>query len=115
MKRQPMKFIMVAASLIPQHFKFEHEHELSALSDEELRQQLLEVEPDLAKAGITIDLEAKEVVALPPPLFVKTEVSDKPKGMNWRTHDRLRRLHEAAEMRSTIARKSRLAMMPALR
>lgn len=24
--KQPAKFIMVAASLIPQHFKFEHEH-----------------------------------------------------------------------------------------
>ena len=66
-RRSPARFIAVAASLVPKHFRFEHEHKLSALSDEELLQQLLEVEQDLAKAGITIDLEAKEVVVLPPP------------------------------------------------
>ena len=41
------------------------EHKLSGLSDAELQQRLLEAEEELAKAGITIDLEAKEVVALP--------------------------------------------------
>jgi hypothetical protein len=30
------------------------------------------------------------------------EFPDKPKGMHWRTYDRLRRLHEVAEERSTI-------------
>ena len=27
---------------------------------------------------------------------------DKPKGMHWRTYDRLRRLHDAAEQRSMV-------------
>ena len=49
----------------PQHFRIEHEHKLSGLSDAELQQRLLEAEEELAKAGITIDLKAKEVVALP--------------------------------------------------
>ncbi len=58
---------MVAASLIPQHFKVEHQHKLAGLSDEELQQKLIEAEEELAKAGLTIDLKAKEVVALPSP------------------------------------------------
>jgi hypothetical protein len=66
-EKQPAKFIMVAASLIPQHFKFEHEHKLAGLSDEELQQRLIEAEEELARAGLTIDLKAKEVVALPSP------------------------------------------------
>jgi len=46
-------------------FKFEHEQELAGLSDDELQRQLLEAQQELARAGITIDLEAKEVVVLP--------------------------------------------------
>jgi hypothetical protein len=40
-----------------------------------LQQKLIEAEEELAKAGLTIDLKAKEVVALPSPkqAFVKTE------------------------------------------
>jgi hypothetical protein len=30
------------------------------------------------------------------------EFPDKPKGMHWRTYDRLRRLHDVAEERSAI-------------
>ena len=30
------------------------------------------------------------------------EFPDKPKGMHWRTYDRLRRIHDVAEERSTI-------------
>jgi hypothetical protein len=30
------------------------------------------------------------------------EFPDKPKGMHWRTYDRLYRIHDAAEERSTI-------------
>jgi len=52
------------ASLIPQHFKLEHGHKLTNLSDEELQHQLLEAEQELVRAGITIDSEAKEVVVL---------------------------------------------------
>jgi hypothetical protein len=58
---------MVARSLIPQHFKFEHEHTLSGLNDAELQRRLIEAERELAAAGVTIDLEANEVVALPSP------------------------------------------------
>jgi uncharacterized protein DUF5681 len=64
---QPAKFILVAAHLIPQHFKVEHEHKLSMLSDAELRQNLLEAQEELKRAGITIDIEAEEVAALPAP------------------------------------------------
>jgi hypothetical protein len=66
-EKQPAKFIMVARSLIPQHFKFEHEHKLSGLSDAELQRRLIEAEREFAAAGVTIDLEANEVVALPSP------------------------------------------------
>jgi hypothetical protein len=62
---------MVAAHLIPQHFKFEHEHKLSTLSDEELQQRLLEAQEKLRKAGVTIELpdpEVAEVPALPSPV-----------------------------------------------
>src|SRR5262245_8316289 len=65
-KKNPTMFARVAASLIPQHLRFEHEVNLSALSDAELKTQLLEVKADLEKAGVTLDdLEAREVVALP--------------------------------------------------
>jgi hypothetical protein len=37
------------------------------LSDDELQRQTLEALEELARAGITIDLKAKEVVALPSP------------------------------------------------
>jgi hypothetical protein len=37
------------------------------LSDAELQQKLLEAKEELARAGITIDLEAEEVAALPAP------------------------------------------------
>jgi hypothetical protein len=65
--KNPTMFVRVAASLIPQHFKFDDEHKLAGLSDEELQRRLLESQEELAKVGITIDLEAKEVVVLPSP------------------------------------------------
>jgi hypothetical protein len=37
------------------------------LSDEELRQKVLEAKEELKRAGITIDLEAEELAALPAP------------------------------------------------
>jgi hypothetical protein len=33
-------------------------------------------------------------------------IPDKPKGMHWRTYERLRRVHDAAEERSTIGLRS---------
>jgi hypothetical protein len=52
---------------IPQHFKIEHEHKLSMLSGEELEQRLLEARAELQRAGLALELEAKEVAALPAP------------------------------------------------
>ena len=66
-RKRPDKFIMVMAHLIPQHFKVEHEHKLTGLTDAELQARLLEAQEEIRKAGLTIDLEAKEVVALPSP------------------------------------------------
>jgi hypothetical protein len=66
-RRSPARFIQVAASLIPQHFTLEHEHKLVGLSDDELHQRLIEAHKELAAAGITIDIEAEEVKALPAP------------------------------------------------
>ena len=66
-KKKHDKFIMVAAHLLPQHFKLEHEHKLTRLSDEELKQKVLEALEELARAGITIGLDATEIAALPAP------------------------------------------------
>jgi len=43
MLKQPAKFCALIAQLIPQHFKFEHEHTVMALSSEEVRLRLAEV------------------------------------------------------------------------
>ena len=52
---------------MPQHFKFEHEHTVAALSPEEVRLRLAEARGKLLDAGI--DLEALPVVeALPAPV-----------------------------------------------
>jgi ribosomal protein L29 len=42
---------MVAAHLIPQHFKVEHGHKLTMLSDEELQQKLAEAKAELERAA----------------------------------------------------------------
>ena len=66
MLKQPAKFCALIAALQPQHFKFEHEHTVMALSSEEVRLRLAEVRGKLLDAGI--DLEALPVVeALPAP------------------------------------------------
>jgi hypothetical protein len=49
--KNPTMFVRVAAMLIPQHFKVEHEHKLSMLSDAELRQRLLEAQEELKRAS----------------------------------------------------------------
>jgi hypothetical protein len=43
MLKQPTKFCALIADLMPQHFKFEREHALMALSAEELRLRLAEM------------------------------------------------------------------------
>jgi hypothetical protein len=64
--KQPAKFCALIAALQPQHFKFEHEHAVVALSPEEVRPRLAEARGKLLDAGI--DLEALPVVeALPAP------------------------------------------------
>jgi hypothetical protein len=78
MLKQPAKFCALIAQLIPQHFKFEHEHTVMALSSEEVRLRLAEVRGKLLDAGI--DLEALPVVeALPIEVWRRlTQASDHP-------------------------------------
>jgi hypothetical protein len=56
-RNSPARFIQVAAALIPQHFKFEHEHSIAGLSTEELRERLNEARARLLEAGVVIDAE----------------------------------------------------------
>jgi hypothetical protein len=66
MLKQPAKFCALIAALQPQHFKFEHEHAVVALSPDEVRARLAESRAKLLEAGV--DLEALPVVeALPAP------------------------------------------------
>ena len=58
--------VLSGIRVLPQHFKFEHEHTIVALSPEEVRMRLAEARGKLLDAGI--DLEALHVVeALPAP------------------------------------------------
>src|SRR5262245_4120519 len=52
--KNPAKFIMVAASLIPQHFKVEHEHKVSMLSDEQLQQKVLEAKEESRRGSASL-------------------------------------------------------------
>src|SRR5262245_6264781 len=64
MLKSPAKFLQLGVLLLPQHFKFEHEHTVAALSPEEVQLRLAEARRRLLDAGI--DLEALPVVeALP--------------------------------------------------
>src|SRR5262245_30328666 len=51
-RNSPARYIAVAAALIPQHFKVEHEHTVAGLSPEELRAKLLEIRGKLLDSGI---------------------------------------------------------------
>ena len=42
-RKSPARFIAVAASLIPQHFKLEHEHKVLHITEEEVERRLLEL------------------------------------------------------------------------
>ncbi len=42
-RKSPARFIAVAASLIPQHFKLEHEHKALHLTEEQVERRLLEL------------------------------------------------------------------------
>jgi hypothetical protein len=65
MLKSPAKFLQLVL-LLPQHFKFEHEHAVMARSSEEVRLRLAESRAKLLEAGV--DLEALPVVeALPAP------------------------------------------------
>src|SRR6478736_190559 len=64
--KDPARYLILMAQLIPQHFKHEVEHTLVGQSPEELRARLAESRGKLLDAGI--DLEALPVVeALPAP------------------------------------------------
>jgi hypothetical protein len=64
MLKSPAKFLQLGVLLLPQHFKFEHEHTVMALSSEEVRLRLAESRAKLLEAGI--DLEALPVVEVLP-------------------------------------------------
>ena len=49
--KQPAKFCALIAALQPQHFKFEHEHAVVALSPEEVRLRLAEARGKLLRRG----------------------------------------------------------------
>jgi len=51
MLKQPAKFCTLIAALQPQHFKFEHEHAVVALSPEEVRLRLAEARGKLLRRG----------------------------------------------------------------
>jgi hypothetical protein len=51
MLKEPAKFCGLLAQLIPQHFKFEHEHAVVALSPEEVHQRLAESRAKLSRGG----------------------------------------------------------------
>src|SRR5215831_4755894 len=50
-EQSPSKYCALIAALIPQHFKFEHEHTLM-LSEDELRARLLEVRQKLPDSDV---------------------------------------------------------------
>ena len=64
-RNSPARFIQVAAALIPQHFKFEHEHSIAGLSTEELRERLQEARARLIASGV--ELPGDAVPMLPKP------------------------------------------------
>ena len=41
--KEPSKFVQTIAALIPQHFKFEHEHKVLHLTEEQIERRLLEL------------------------------------------------------------------------
>src|SRR5262245_36101958 len=49
-RNSPARYIAVAAALIPQHFKFEHDHSIAGLSMEELRERLQETRVKLLES-----------------------------------------------------------------
>src|SRR5262245_1892040 len=65
-RNSPARYIAVAAALIPQHFKFEHEHTIAGLSLNELRVELQEAQTKLLDSGIDPELLGLERRALPP-------------------------------------------------
>jgi hypothetical protein len=64
--KDPARYLILMAQLIPQHFKHEVEHTIAGLSPEEVQLRLAESRAKLLEAGV--DLEALPVVeALPAP------------------------------------------------
>ena len=61
-RKTPARYIAVAAALIPQHFKVEHEHTLAGLSVAELREKLVEARQRLIASGVELPVIDGEVV-----------------------------------------------------
>jgi hypothetical protein len=41
--KEPSKFVQTIAALIPQHFKFEHEHSVVNLTEEQIEERIIEL------------------------------------------------------------------------
>src|SRR5947209_8096301 len=52
---EPSKFVQMVAGLIPQHFRFEHQHDVMHLTDEQVEQRIRELAASLVsdEAGAT--------------------------------------------------------------
>jgi hypothetical protein len=57
--REPSKFCTMVAALIPQHFKFEHEHSLALLTEEQIEERIIELSASL---GLSNGATAPKVI-----------------------------------------------------
>jgi len=61
--KDPARYLILMAQLIPQHFKHEVEHTIAGLSPEDVQQRLVESRAKLLDSGVDLDL----LLALPAP------------------------------------------------
>src|ERR1700751_4949536 len=54
--KDPARYLILMAQLIPQHFKHEVEHTIAGFSPEEVRMRLAESRAKLLEAGVDLDL-----------------------------------------------------------
>src|SRR6266576_4270167 len=64
--KDPARYLILMAQLIPQHFKHEVEHTIAVLSPEEVRLKLAEARGKLLDSGVDLDL-LPALPALPAP------------------------------------------------
>src|SRR6478736_6685331 len=65
--KDPARYLILMAQLIPQHFKHEVEHTIAGLSPEEVQLRLAESRAKLLEAGVDLELLPAPVEALPAP------------------------------------------------